>query len=195
VARARRGAGRALEFVDFGGGFGIDYGGKPCQSPAAFVRAALALMEEQGLSDLELVVEPGRALVGPYGVLVSSVLQTKQSDGRRWLMIDAGMNDLIRPALYGARHRIEPLERPPAEPSWRVVGPVCESSDDIGEHPLGQEPPGAVAIRDAGAYGFVMASEYNGRPLPAEVFVSGGAVTKVSASPGRESWVKRRLEA
>ncbi len=195
VARARRSAGRALEFVDFGGGFGIDYGGKPSAPPASFVRAALELMAELELTDQKLVIEPGRALVGPYGVLVSSVLQSKQSGERRWLMIDAGMNDLIRPALYGAKHRIEPLERAPSQPGWRVVGPVCESSDDFGEHPLGETAPSAVAIRDAGAYGFVMASEYNGRPLPAEVFVSGGAVAKISASPGRAAWVQGRLEA
>jgi diaminopimelate decarboxylase len=72
---------------------------------------------------------------------------------------------------------------------------VCESTDDFGAHPLGNESPALVVIRDAGAYGFVMASEYNGRPLPAEVFVSGGAVTRVSASPGRAAWVRRRLDA
>jgi diaminopimelate decarboxylase len=110
-------------------------------------------------------------------------------------MIDAGMNDLIRPALYAAKHRVEPLERAPAAGEWRVVGPVCESSDDFGAHALGAEPPVAVAIRDAGAYGFVLASEYNGRPLPAEVFVSGGKVTHVSPSPGRAEWIRRRLEA
>jgi diaminopimelate decarboxylase len=76
-----------------------------------------------------------------------------------------------------------------------VVGPVCESTDDFGAHPLGAEPPGAVVVRDAGAYGFVMASEYNGRALPAEVFVSGGVVKSVSASPGRAAWVRRRLDA
>jgi diaminopimelate decarboxylase len=195
VASARRAAGKRLEYVDFGGGFGIDYGARPSEPPAAFVRAALALVDELGLADHELVIEPGRSLVAPYGVLVATVLQSKVSGSRRWVMIDAGMNDLIRPALYAAKHRIESLESPPAAPSWRVVGPVCESSDDFGEHPLGDTPPSVVAIRDAGAYGFTMASEYNGRPLPAEIFVSGGAVTKASPSPGRAAWVKRRLEA
>jgi len=187
--------GHALEYVSFGGGFGIDYGGKPAPDPGLFVRGGLGLLREQGLSALELVIEPGRSLAGPFGVLVASVVQSKRSGTRRWIMIDAGMNDLLRPALYGAKHRIEPLEREPSEPNWRVVGPVCESSDDFGEHPLGAEPPKAVAVRDAGAYGFVMASEYNGRPLPAEVFVSGGTVTRVSESPGRAAWVKRRLDA
>jgi diaminopimelate decarboxylase len=102
---------------------------------------------------------------------------------------------LIRPALYGARHRIEPLDAPPAEPTWSVAGPVCESADTFGEHALGETAPARVVIRDAGAYGFVMASEYNGRPLAAEVFVSGGRVVRVHGSPGQEAWVRSRLEA
>jgi diaminopimelate decarboxylase len=195
VVKARLGGGHALEYIDFGGGYGIDYGGAPAPEPSVFVRAALELLRTEGLSALKLVIEPGRSLVGPFGVLVARIVQTKQSSERRWVMIDAGMNDLIRPALYGAKHRVELLGAAPADPEWRVVGPVCESSDDFGAHPLGHAPAGLVALRDAGAYGFVLASEYNGRPLPAEVFVSGGRVVHVSPSPGRESWVKRRLEA
>src|SRR5688572_9184849 len=195
VAKAALARGLGLGYVSFGGGFGIDYGSKAALEPGGFVRPSLALLDELGLSDLELVIEPGRALVGSFGVLVASVIQSKRSGDRRWVMIDAGMNDLLRPALYGAKHRIEPLDRTPAAPDWRVVGPVCESTDDFGNHPLGAEPPSAVVVRDAGAYGFVMASEYNGRPLPAEVFVSGGAVKHVSSSPGRAAWVRRRLDA
>jgi diaminopimelate decarboxylase len=196
VARARRTRGGQLEYVDFGGGFGIDYGGNVCEPPEAFVRAGLALLEEEGLGDLALVVEPGRALVGPYGVLVASVVQTKRSGARRWVLLDAAMNDLIRPALYSARHRIEPLDAPPqGEGLWHLAGPVCESADVFGEHPLGDAPPTRVVLRDAGAYGFVMASEYNGRPLAAEVFVAGGRVVHVRPSPGREAWVRGRLDA
>ncbi len=195
AARARRDAGHALAFIDFGGGFGIDYGGRPVRPPADFARAAVELAKRERLDDLVLVVEPGRALVGAYGVLVASVVQDKQSGSRRWTMIDAGMNDLVRPALYGALHRVEPLEREPGGARSRVVGPVCESADDFGEHALGDARPAAVVIRDAGAYGFSMASEYNGRALPAEVFVSGGKVVKTSPSPGAAAWVKRRLDA
>ncbi len=195
AARAGVERGLRLEYVSFGGGFAIDYGGKPALEPGGFVRSGLALLAEVGLTELEFVIEPGRSLVGPFGVLVASVVQTKQNSQRSWVMIDAGMNDLIRPALYGAKHRIEPLDGAPAAPEWRVVGPVCESSDDFGAHPLGQVPPERVVVRDAGAYGFVMASEYNGRPLPAEVFVSGGKVKSVSESPGRAAWVRRRLDA
>ena len=114
------------------------------------------------------------------------------------LVIDAGMNDLLRPALYQAKHRVEALDRPPpALPAAtpRVVGPVCESSDDFGAHPLGEEVPSHVVLRDAGAYGFTMASEYNGRPLPSEVFVKDGKVAHVSRSPGHDAWIQRRLNA
>ncbi len=195
VARARRASGKQLEFVDFGGGFGIDYGGKPVPPPRDFLAAARRLKSECGLGDLGLVVEPGRSMVAPYGVLVATVIQEKRTPGARWVFLDAAMNDLIRPALYGARHRIEPTDRPPSEPLSRVAGPVCESADDFGEHPLGPAAPRRVVFRDAGAYGFVMASEYNGRALPAEVFVSGGRVVSVSQSPGRDAWVARRLGA
>jgi diaminopimelate decarboxylase len=142
------------------------------------------------------VVEPGRCLVASHGALVATVIGSKRSreGDRRWLMIDAGMNDLIRPALYAARHRIEPLEGAPdpAAPGWRVVGPVCESSDDFGEHPF-TAPPEHVVIRDAGAYGFTMASEYNGRGLPAEVFLRGGRVVAVNVPRPVKDWVAERI--
>lgn len=195
VARTRRSRGKMLDFIDFGGGFGIDYGGKPVPPPRDFITAARRVQEEAGLSDLSLVIEPGRSMVAPYGVLVASVLQQKRTRTTRWAFLDAAMNDLIRPALYGARHRIEPTDRPPEGPLWRVAGPVCESADDFGEHALGPVAPTHVAIRDAGAYGFVMASEYNGRPLPSEVFVESGRVVRVSWSPGRAVWIARRLDA
>jgi diaminopimelate decarboxylase len=195
LALERRRQTSSLRYVDFGGGFGIDYGGAASVPPSEFARACVKELRDAGLSDLTIVVEPGRSLVAPFGVLVSRVVQTKQSGERRWVMLDAGMNDLIRPALYGAKHRIELLDRSPRAPEWRVVGPVCESSDDFGSHALGPEPAGLVAIRDAGAYGFVMASEYNGRALPSEVFVSGGKVVAVSRSPGAQAWLTRRLSA
>jgi diaminopimelate decarboxylase len=198
VAREALGRGEKLEYVDLGGGFGIDYGDGPTEPPAAFARAAVELLREQELSQLTLVVEPGRSLVGPFGVLVASVIQEKVSTAaegqRRWLMIDAGMNDLLRPALYQATHRIEPLERAPGAESFRVVGPVCESTDDFGDFPIGP-PPRHVVVRDSGAYSFTMASEYNGRPLPAEVFVRDGKVVKTAASPGVEAWIASRLRA
>ena len=195
VARARRAAKPGLEYVNFGGGFGIDYGTGQLVRPAQFAAAAVALLKEEGLGELMIVAEPGRSLVGPHGVLLARVVQSKVSAANSWLMIDAGMNDLIRPALYGAKHRIEPLSWAPGAEEWRVVGPVCESSDDFGAHAIGASVPEFVVIRDAGAYGFTMASEYNGRAIPSEVFVRDGVIRNVSASPGPAAWVKRRLQA
>jgi diaminopimelate decarboxylase len=195
VARARLATGKSLDLVDFGGGFGIDYGAGPVPRPAEFLAAARDLLVREGLGALSLVVEPGRSMVAAHGVLVARVIQEKRTRARRWAFIDAAMNDLVRPALYGAHHRIEPLDRAPEGPVWRVAGPVCESADDFGEHWLGDTAPDLVVIRDAGAYGFTMASEYNGRPLPAEIFVASGKVKSVSPSPGREAWVSRRLRA
>jgi diaminopimelate decarboxylase len=200
LAVARHEAGARFEFIDFGGGFGIDYGAGCAAKPADFARAAVKLLGASPLAALQIVVEPGRSLVAAHGVLCASVISDKRSieGDRRWLVIDAGMNDLIRPALYAARHRIEPLDGDrapsPTAPGYRVVGPVCESSDDFGEHPF-ESVPDRVVIRDAGAYGFTMASEYNGRALPTEVFLRGGKVDAISASPGVDAWVAARLGA
>ena len=187
-----------LAFVDGGGGFGIDYTGeKAPPRPADFIAKTRALQAEMGLADLALYCEPGRSLVGAHGVLLARVIQDKTAEPRRWLMIDAGMNDLMRPALYQARHRIVPLVSagsPRALP-YRVVGPVCESSDDFGVHDLPEETGGSVALLDAGAYGFSMASRYNGRALPAEVFVEGGKIAYALPRQPAEDWIADRLRA
>ncbi len=199
LARSLRGR-FALDFVDGGGGFGIDYG-EGCQaSPPDFIRAARALQKEMSVDDLAFYCEPGRSLVGAHGVLVARVIQRKESLRsdvvRRWMMIDAGMNDLMRPALYQARHRIVPAVDPGGERrAYRVVGPVCESSDDFGIHELPAAPFDEVVILDAGAYGHSMASRYNGRPLPAEAFLKGGAVAHVKLRKPIEDWVDDRLGA
>lgn len=195
--RARRPLGaRPLSFVDFGGGFGIDYGEGCDVRPADFARAAARLVAESPLAGTMITVEPGRSLVAAHGVLCATTVLAKVSrsePARRWLLVDAGMNDLLRPALYAAHHRIEPLEpAPPGRPAaYRVAGPVCESSDDFGEHPF-TAPPARVAIRDSGAYGYTMASEYNGRPLPAEVFLSGGRAAAVHVPRRPEAWAEER---
>jgi len=199
VARARERSAGPLEFLDGGGGFGIDYAGdRPPAPPAEFAHGLVAAQRDAGLAHLSLVVEPGRSLVGPFGQLVASVIQTKTSraTGQRWLMIDAGMNDLLRPALYQARHRIESVHQRAgaAIVSYRVVGPICESADDFGSYDLPADPaPRLVVIRDAGAYGFTMASCYNGRPLPAEVFLAGGKVAAVLAADDASGWADTRL--
>ena len=190
-----------LDFLDTGGGFGIDYGDGCPVRPADFIRATRRLQKELGLDDLALYCEPGRSLVGAHGVLVASVIQRKIAEDRRWMMIDAGMNDLMRPALYQARHRVVAVVLAPEASvrAYRVVGPVCESSDDFGMHDLPDDSTartlGEVAILDAGAYGYSMASRYNGRALPAEVFLRGGAVVHARARSLLDEWVRDRLDA
>ena len=185
-----------LAFVDAGGGFGIDYGEGCAVRPADFIRLTRKLQREMGLDDLALYCEPGRSLVGAHGVLVARVIQRKIAETRRWLMIDAGMNDLMRPALYQARHRIVPVVDA-GEPAraYRVVGPVCESSDDFGVHDLPDGELQEVAILDAGAYGYSMASRYNGRAAPAEVFLRGGRVATATPRGSVDEWVQERLRA
>lgn len=188
-----------LVFVDTGGGFAVDYGDGPCAAPADIIRETRIEQKAARLDDLALYVEPGRSLVAAHGVLLARVVQTKTSPfgqrppARRWLMVDAGMNDLLRPALYQARHRIVALE--PAHGNavpWRVVGPVCESSDDFGTHELPSSPPAFVAILDAGAYGYTMASSYNGRPLAGEVFLADGRIIASRSRRPIEQWAMDR---
>jgi diaminopimelate decarboxylase len=183
-----------LEFVDTGGGFGIDYGEGCPSRPADFIRAVRVEQKARGLTDLALYCEPGRALVGAHAVLLTRVIQRKIAKSRRWIMIDAGMNDLIRPALYQARHRIVPVLDPggPSE-TYRVVGPVCESSDDFGVHELPALHFAEAAILDAGAYGYTMANRYNGRALPAEVFLRGGTIASAIPRKPVTDWVTERL--
>jgi len=113
------------------------------------------------------------------------------------MVIDAGMNDLMRPALYQALHRVEPLQTSSAETSerWRVVGPVCESSCDFGNHEFAEPLPDRVLLRDAGAYGYTMASNYNGRGLPAEVFVMSDGKIVTSHVGDAEMWAMERITA
>ncbi len=168
-------AGVSLEYVDLGGGLGISYDGREVPSVEEYVGA---LVGEVRASGLPIVVEPGRAIAGPAGVLVARVIDIKPRDGSSdFVVIDAGMTELMRPALYGAFHRIEPVApRDAAERQYEIVGPVCESSDVVGrDRRLPALDVGdLVAIRDAGAYGSAMASNYNRRPLPAEVLVDEG---------------------
>lgn len=204
LVREAREKGVSCNYVDTGGGFGIDYG-KGCPvRPADFVRRVRALAEASGVGDLRHLVEPGRSLVGAHGVLLSRVIQRKTDavsgnrtgTARNWLLVDAGMNDLMRPALYQAFHRVVPLELSATngeESDVRVVGPVCESSDDFGLHRVVDGEIAFVALLDAGAYGFSMASRYNGRPLPAEVFVRGGKIVACRERALAASWADEML--
>ncbi len=175
ISEEIRSAGVRLEYVDLGGGLGISYDGRDVPSAEEYVAA---LVGEVRASGLPIVVEPGRAIAGPAAVLVARVIDIKPRDASSdFVVIDAGMTELMRPALYGAFHRIDPVE--PSEAAGReyeIVGPVCESSDVVGRdrHLPALEVGDLMAIRDAGAYGSAMASNYNRRPLPAEVLVEDG---------------------
>jgi diaminopimelate decarboxylase len=167
--------GVVLDHVDLGGGLGISYDGAPVPGVEDYARTMAAAIGPLGL---ELLLEPGRALVGAAGLLLSRVVDVKTyPGGLRFAILDAGMTELMRPALYGAYHRIVPVAPRDGTPQpYEVVGPICESSDIFGRErmlpPL--EPGDLVAILDTGAYGSVMGSTYNRRPLPPEVLVSDG---------------------
>jgi diaminopimelate decarboxylase len=164
-----------LEYVDVGGGLGVSYDGGEVPSAADYVGALVGAVRH---TSLPIVVEPGRSIAAAAGALVARVIDVKPRTAESdFIIIDAGMTELMRPALYGAFHRIEPVSSPATgDHHYEVVGPVCESSDVVGRDRM--LPPmkegDIVAIRDAGAYGSAMASNYNRRPLPAEVLVDGG---------------------
>ena len=174
-----RAAGHTVDAVDCGGGLGIGYGCEPDADPATL---AAALGEVFAGSGLLLSVEPGRWVVGPAGVLVASVIRTKQATPHPFLILDAAMNDLARPALYDAWHGIVPLQATDAPlVAQDVVGPVCESSDVLARaRPLPTLAAGEkVAILDTGAYGAVMSSTYNARPFAAAFLVDRGRVATI----------------
>jgi diaminopimelate decarboxylase len=180
LATELREDGFELEHLDVGGGLGIPYEGRPIAGPSDYAEAVISELRRSGLP---VLLEPGRSIVGHAGALVARVVDTKRyPDGRRFAVLDAGMGELIRPALYGSYHRIVPVRpRAGGESSWDIVGPICESSDvfarDRPMPPL--EVQDLVAILDAGAYGSVMASNYNRHLLPAEVLVDEGAWTVI----------------
>ncbi len=176
LARHLAGLGIGVEHLDFGGGVGIAYDGGTAPDPSEYVRR---LVGAAGTSGFKLIIEPGRVLVGPAGVLLTRVVDVKQFPGaRRFVVLDAGMTELMRPALYGAYHRIEPLDpRPGAAEPADIVGPICESTDTFARDralpPV--EVGDLVLIRDAGAYSAAMGSNYLRRPLPPEVLADGGS--------------------
>ena len=177
IERLRR-RGVAVSLLNLGGGLGIVYKDERPQTARQFARAVLPLLAPL---DVRVVLEPGRFIAGNAGILVTRLLYRKDTQGKRFLVVDAGMNDLIRPALYGAYHGVIPVHDDGAGGRGRgagvydVVGPVCESADVLAHRrrlPV-LEPGAHLAVLGAGAYGFAMASNYNGRPRPAEVLVNG----------------------
>jgi diaminopimelate decarboxylase len=175
LARELRDDHVSVEHLDLGGGLGISYDGEPVPSPDEYAAALIEVVRPSGLT---LVVEPGRAIVGAAGVLLASVVDVKPQLGGKWFVVlDAGMSELMRPALYGAHHRIALVDQSDTKPvACDVVGPICETSDVFGvDRQLPLPPVGSVvAVLDAGAYGAAMASNYNRHAMPPEVMVDAG---------------------
>ena len=187
LTRRLRSEGHTITRLDLGGGLGIPYA-RSNEAPPLPTDYGALIKRTVGDLGCEIEIEPGRLISGNAGVLVSKVIYVKNGEGRDFLIVDAAMNDLVRPSMYGAHHDIVPVAEPPvAAPTqeFDVVGPVCETGDTfakgrdmalVGEGDL-------IAFRSAGAYGAVMASEYNTRPLVPEVLVNGDQFAVIRARP------------
>jgi diaminopimelate decarboxylase len=179
-----------IHYLDLGGGLGISYHEEEPPHPREYANAVV-----QELRDLrcKLILEPGRVIVGNAGLLLAQVLYTKKTPSKEFIIVDAGMNDLARPSLYGAYHGIQPLEKKNRESRVvDVVGPICESSDFIArDRALPEMQPGEyLAVMSAGAYGFSMSSNYNMRGRAAEVLVNGDQFHVVRERESREDLVR-----
>ena len=190
-----RADGHPVTRLNLGGGLGVRYRDETPPDVGAYGALVERVRQRLGVT---VAIEPGRWLVAPAGVLLTRVIAVKQAGERRWAIVDAAMNDLMRPALYDAWHAIEPVAEPApgaATVETDVAGPVCESGDVLGRGrqlpPLG--PGDLLAVRDVGAYGSVMASTYNGRPLPAEVMVRGDALSSIRPRQDHEALLARDL--
>ena len=190
-----RADGHDITRLDLGGGLGIPYE-RSNSAPPLPVEYGDMVKRVVGHLGCEIEIEPGRLIAGNAGVLVTEVIYVKEGEGRTFLIVDAAMNDLIRPAMYDAHHDIEPLVEaaPGAEPAtYDIVGPICESGDTFAKGrvmaPVG--PGELIAFRSAGAYGAVMASEYNSRPMIPEVLVNGDQFAVIRARPSYEEMLNR----
>ena len=174
LATRLRGEGHAIRHIDLGGGLGISYqAGETAPAIPAFIERLRARLRDSGLT---VVVEPGRSIAGAAGVLLTRVLYRKRNGAKEFVVVDAAMNDLIRPSLYHAHHEILPVRRNGLAPiTADVVGPICESTDFLarGREMANAMPGDYLAVATAGAYGFVLSSNYNSRPRAPEVLVEG----------------------
>jgi len=194
LVQAIEAAGVPIQHIDFGGGLGIDYNGDTPPAADALWKRLLDKIDARGYGDRKIYLEPGRSLVGNAGVCITEVLYLKPGEQKNFLIVDAAMNDLPRPAMYQAFHQIVPLTpRPDTPTTWDVVGPVCESGDWLGrDRDLAVQAGDLLAVLSAGAYCMSMASNYNTRGRAAEVLVSGTTATPIRA---RESAMDQlRLE-
>jgi len=176
-----KGEGIHLHHLDLGGGLGICYKDEQPPQPAEYIQAVLARL---GQHEYEILLEPGRAIVGNAGILVTQVEYLKPTANKNFAIVDAAMNDLVRPSLYSAWQEIIPVSPHDNAPEmhWDIVGPVCETGDFLGkDRVLKLQEGDLLAIRSAGAYGFSMSSNYNSRPRVAEVMVDGGQCHLVRA--------------
>ena len=171
LIRQLRSEGISVRYLDLGGGLGITYDRETPPQPSEYARA---IIEASRDLDCTFIFEPGRVIVGNAGILVTRVLYTKENEGKRFLIVDAGMNDLIRPSLYGSYHQILPvIQRYRKEIVADVVGPICESGDFLAKERRIPAPDRGeiLAVMSAGAYGFAMSSNYNSRPRVPEILV------------------------
>jgi diaminopimelate decarboxylase len=178
-----RAQGAVINYFDAGGGLGIIYNEEKPQTPKDFASQVKAILKSM---NAKIIFEPGRFIVGNAGVLATAVSYVKESYEKQFVIVDAAMNDLIRPSLYSAFHSIEPADKEPQKELKKgqkvvdIVGPVCESGDFLGkERILDVKRDDIVAVMSAGAYGFTMSSNYNSRPRAAEVMVDGSKVTLI----------------
>jgi diaminopimelate decarboxylase len=183
-------SGMQIEYLDLGGGLGITYDREEPPHPKEYARA---IKEEMKMEDLTLILEPGRVITGNAGILVTTVLYTKPAKDKTFLIVDAAMNDLIRPSLYNSYHGIQPVKITDREEiKADIVGPICESADFFAKERdvESYEPGDLMAIMSAGAYGFSMSSNYNSRPRACEVMVMGDRYFNIRKRETFEDLVK-----
>jgi diaminopimelate decarboxylase len=174
LVRTLRERGMGIRYLDIGGGLGITYKDEEPPLPDELARALMGMIRDL---DVTVILEPGRVLVGNAAILVTRLLYTKETPAKNFFVVDAGMNDLIRPSLYGSYHAIQPVRQSPGRPEVvvDVVGPICESGDFLAkDRSLPRSEPGELlAVMSAGAYSHTMSSNYNARPRAPEVMVCG----------------------
>ena len=191
VTRLRR-EGISLRYLDFGGGLGIAYDGEEAPSISRYAELVISATKELGLT---LILEPGRVIVGNAGTLVTRVTFIKDQGSKRFIIVDAGMNDLMRPALYGSHHQVWSVSQKTSTQIADLVGPICESSDFIAKNrelPVFQ-PGDLAAVMSTGAYGFSLSSNYNSRPRVAEVLVSGNKYEVIRRRETYEDLVRAEM--
>jgi diaminopimelate decarboxylase len=183
-----------LEYLDIGGGLAVTYDAERSVDVGQFGKVISALV---GGSGLKIILEPGRFLVGNAGVLLTRVLYRKRSGGKEFIIADAGMTDLLRPSHYNAYHRIEAVKPTGRTTVADVVGPICESGDFLAlDRQIDDAEPGdLLAVQSTGAYGFVMASNYNSRPRPAEVLVEGDKFAVITRRESYDDLTRNELSA